>query len=261
MLQPDSLRVDFYKRIRRTFLADLKRFVDLMLVPQLPRLAERGQAKNEAVKTDARGDEDLGEILDSIADRFFTKWSRKKIADLVQPFLQRTATFNAGQINKILHNLVGVDVVGSEPWLADTIAEYTRNNVALIRTVPATFFAEIEKLITHQISAGDRWEDMADTLTDRYGVSESNAQRIARDQIGKLNGQLNETRQTELGIEFFIWRTMRDNRVRDEHEALDGERFAWDDPPAEGTPGEPVQCRCYAEPDLSPIMAEVNGEV
>jgi SPP1 gp7 family putative phage head morphogenesis protein len=51
-----------------------------------------------------------------------------------------------------------------------------------------------------------------------------------------------------------------DERVRDEHEGLDGEQFDYDDLPSEGLPGEPIQCRCYAEPVLSAILDDTGDE-
>ena len=52
----------------------------------------------------------------------------------------------------------------------------------------------------------------------------------------------------------YIWRTQEDEKVRDLHQELEGKRFNMDDPPVSGTsgfrgnPGEPANCRCYAEP-------------
>ena len=44
------------------------------------------------------------------------------------------------------------------------------------------------------------------------------------------------------------------DRVRDEHQELEGETFSYDDPPSEGLPGQPVLCRCFAEPVLDEIL-------
>jgi SPP1 gp7 family putative phage head morphogenesis protein len=69
---------------------------------------------------------------------------------------------------------------------------------------------------------------------------------------------VNHARQRELGVERFVWRTMGDERVRDEHDELKGETFSYDDPPeidGEPTlPGDDVQCRCYAEPVLDDLF-------
>jgi SPP1 gp7 family putative phage head morphogenesis protein len=101
-------------------------------------------------------------------------------------------------------------------------------------------------------------------LEERMGVAESRANLIARDQVGKLFGQLNEKRQTELGVTGYVWRTVHDNRVRELHEDRDGQHFDWNDPPEEtpddGHPGTPIQCRCYAEPDLTEIFGEALSE-
>ena len=96
--------------------------------------------------------------------------------------------------------------------------------------------------------------DRLQQMEERYGMAEDDARRIARDQIGKLNAQVNQERQESMGVTRFVWRTMRDDRVRDEHQELEGEVFSWDDPPAEGLPGEDVQCRCYSEPDFSDLI-------
>jgi SPP1 gp7 family putative phage head morphogenesis protein len=95
---------------------------------------------------------------------------------------------------------------------------------------------------------------------ERDGMAERDALRIARDQIGKLNAQFNEERQTQLGVTQFVWRTANDSRVRDSHAHLEGEVFNWSDPPTDDEtgetiiPGSAVQCRCYGEPVFDQIL-------
>lgn len=76
---------------------------------------------------------------------------------------------------------------------------------------------------------------------------ESHAQLVARDQISKLNGQLNKVRQQSAGISKFIWRTQQDDRVRDSHEALEGRRFGWEEGADGIIPGEEINCRCWGQ--------------
>jgi SPP1 gp7 family putative phage head morphogenesis protein len=92
-------------------------------------------------------------------------------------------------------------------------------------------------------------------------VAESRAKLIARDQVGKLFGAIQEARQVGLGIDRYTWRTSNDNRVRDTHEKREGESYSWNDPPGDlsdpgdgGHPGFPINCRCWAEPDLTAIL-------
>jgi len=54
---------------------------------------------------------------------------------------------------------------------------------------------------------------------------------------------------------------MHDNRVRETHEELDGTSQEWADPPEpDGHPGNGINCRCYADPDLTDLFAEAWGE-
>jgi SPP1 gp7 family putative phage head morphogenesis protein len=99
---------------------------------------------------------------------------------------------------------------------------------------------------------------MAEEIGRRFEVSESRAALIARDQVGKFYGALNAARQQDVGITHFLWRTANDERVRPEHIELNGERFAWSKPPAEGMPGQPINCRCYADPDVGALLDSLD---
>ncbi len=50
----------------------------------------------------------------------------------------------------------------------------------------------------------------------------------------------------------YKWRTQKDNRVRKEHMEREGKVFNWDTPPFDGHPGEPYNCRCWAEMHVLP---------
>lgn len=47
---------------------------------------------------------------------------------------------------------------------------------------------------------------------------------------------------------YYIWRTVGDDKVRETHAERDGCIFSWDDAPEGGHPGEDYNCRCTAEP-------------
>jgi len=52
----------------------------------------------------------------------------------------------------------------------------------------------------------------------------------------------------------YIWRTTGDDKVRPSHAANEGKIFAWAKPPATGHSGEDYNCRCTAEPYISPFL-------
>ncbi len=169
-----------------------------------------------------------------------------------------------GKVTRFASNAVGAQVkavIGVNPLLgafsADSIlTPWIKDNVALIRSVPERYFTQVDVLVRESALMGRRASVVSDMLTERYNVSKTNAERIARDQIGKLNGAVTEVRQRSLGIDGYIWRTSNDERVREEHAVQEGERFSWDDPPATGHPGDDIQCRCRAEPDLTSLLGD-----
>lgn len=112
-----------------------------------------------------------------------------------------------------------------------------------------SLLSDVEHTVREAHANGTRVEVLAHQLQERFGVSDSRAALIARDQTLKLNGQLNRSKQQANGVTHYVWRTSRDERVRKSHQKLEGTRQSWDVPPPEtGHPGESVQCRCTASP-------------
>jgi SPP1 gp7 family putative phage head morphogenesis protein len=94
-------------------------------------------------------------------------------------------------------------------------------------------------------------ERLSAWITSNTRTAQSDATRIARDQIGKLNGQLARARQTEAGIRQYIWGPTSSASPRELHEEYRGRTFSWDDPPEDGHPGEAINCQCVAIPVVS----------
>jgi SPP1 gp7 family putative phage head morphogenesis protein len=117
------------------------------------------------------------------------------------------------------------------------------------------YLAAVAEQVNESFAAGERWEDLAVKLEERFGVTQGYAEAIARDEVGRLNGAVNQERQEDLGITSYIWRTVHDGRVRPEHEERDGGTFSWSEPPEDGHPGEAWNCRCYADPILPGDLA------
>lgn len=122
------------------------------------------------------------------------------------------------------------------------------DSVGLIKDTVGTLKAETLTIIGDPANVGLRVEDVADLIQERTGVSESRAERIARDQTLKTNGSLTANRQQTAGVTSYVWSTSLDDRVRPDHAALEGKTIAWDDPPDVGHPGEDIECRCVAIP-------------
>lgn len=176
--------------------------------------------------------------------------------------------------------VVGFDPLVAEPWLAGQVELFREQNVALIRTIPERYFAEIEGIVGRGLAGGTRPETMAKEIEARYGVSRSRARLIARDQVAKLHCQVDRLRQQQAGVTHYVWRTSQDERVRPDaraqragadpddeatsHRAREGKVYAWDDPPGDpddpaagGHPGVAIQCLPSGSEVEDPLLAEV----
>ncbi len=136
----------------------------------------------------------------------------------------------------------------------DAIAKAREANIALIDKAHGEYANQIRDILNDPENFGLRVEDLKNKLLERGDVSESRAELIARDQTLKLNGAITAERQQAAGVDSYVWSTSLDDRVRDEHAILEGQTFAWSDPPEPGHPGEDIQCRCVAVP----VVAELD---
>lgn len=185
------------------------------------------------------------------------------VEELARQFAKRTSTIQRAQLGNQVKAALGVDLVVKDKKLARATDDFVAENVARIKSIPTDFHDDVEKIVTSAVVDGRLHGDVADEIDQRFGVGENSARVIARDQIGKYYGQVNRMRQQELGVERFIWRTVGDDRVRDEHSDLEDESekepFSWDDLPEDDDgeeiyPGSPIQCRCSAEPVFEDIL-------
>lgn len=253
-LEPRPIALAYFAVLRQ-LLERARELVQRRLVPRLPAIAAaRG---DRAIRTDA-GSRDVNKLMDEVADQFYRGLGGRELEALAGSFASRTSEFQRRELNKQLQAAVGVEVPYTDRKLRPMIDDFVAENVALIKSIPQRFFDQVEQQVISGVREGLRWEDLADKIQQRYNVAESSAKLVARDQVGKFYGELNKVRQEELGVGSYIWRTVSDNRVREEHEARDGKKFKWEDPPEDGHPGIPINCRCYAEPVLDEILAELD---
>lgn len=268
---PTLIAVEYYKAIH-PLLVRARELVDSELMPLLGGLLEESrEARGDAgplatmtlekfmlweFRTDAGGKK-VNETMGRISKKYFEQFRPQRLEEIASRFANRTNDFQRAQFQAQSRAALGVDLYAGESWLAPRVADFVAENVALITSVPNQYFDEIEKAVTAGVRNGVRHEELAAQISERFGVSESRAKLIARDQVGKFYGEVNKVRQTKLGVERFIWRTSGDERVRDEHVELDGQSFKWSDPPDEGIPGHPINCRCYADPDFTSLLEDL----
>jgi SPP1 gp7 family putative phage head morphogenesis protein len=172
--------------------------------------------------------------------------------EIVEKFAGRIGRWNGREIASIL----GISLARESPEILAALDAWQRENVALITSIAERLHEDVIETVRDATRAGVRVETLAADLAERYGVSESRAELIARDQTLKANADLTAIRHETAGIERYVWSTSRDERVRPMHADLEGTIHAWDDPPVtnergdKNHPGGDYQCRCVAIPVL-----------
>ncbi len=240
-----------------------------MAIAGIPGPAARVHAWLAARK---RHDADEGKRVRGLVEKAKEKLrgsvSTRAIEDLAEKFAQQTSTFQRIQLSRQTKSALGVDIFTNDKGMQSRIANFASENVALIKgAVENDMASKIEKMVTRALTGAQLHGDLAKDLEKEFGYPEKRAKLIARDQIGKFYGQVNASRQKDLGVTQFVWRTVGDERVRDNpdddyynHEDRDGETYSYDDPPYGELPGEAVLCRCYAEPSFEGILDGISGD-
>lgn len=95
----------------------------------------------------------------------------------------------------------------------------------------------------------------AEILQKIESVTEKHAAFLARNELGRFTGAINQAQDIYAGSKRYYWRTVEDNRVRPEHEHREGKIYYYSKPPAGGAPGEDYRCRCWAEAIFKGISA------
>lgn len=168
--------------------------------------------------------------------------------------------FNAGQqaaaATRDDRKVFTVDVFAPYQKNQGPMPGWLEKNVGLIKTIDERFFADIRTMVSDAATSGTTTQDLADDIQRRYDVSDSRARLIGRDQVAKLNGQITEARQAEIGVIEYIWSDSGDERVRPMHKELNNTVQKWAEPPIVSKdgrrehPGGDYQDRCQALPIL-----------
>lgn len=154
------------------------------------------------------------------------------------------------------------------------------SNAALIKTLPSDTAQKVVKDIEEYALSGLRVEEIEKLIQDKTRQhSRASARLIARTEVSKTTSALTKARSEELGLRWYVWRTMEDgDRVRKSHRIMNDVLVSWNNPPSPELlvkekdvgryhAGNIWNCRCYSEPLIDiddvkwPHKVYINGSI
>ena len=235
------------------------------LEDQLPKLKEVYRANRDAEVRANRRNDSATDLMLSVS-QIFTTIKNNVIAGTIGFGLRRrleslanlTRKLTVIEWKKAIKATFGIDI-REDYYLGDFYIEQLRKwideNVGLISTIPEDTLEKMRDIVYDGFTNGRTTTRMVKKIQQVYGISRRRAELIARDQVAKLNGQIQKAQQQDAGITEYIWCTTGDELVREGHRRLNGQKFSWDDPPVVDVktgrrchPEEDYQCRCIASP-------------
>lgn len=197
--------------------------------------------------------------------------------------------FEDKQFSNQIKSAIGVEFNTNAPWWSQVKQNWANQNYNLIKSNSIQYIGRINTAVENAIINGLSIKQLTEQIKSiNSSLSDKKCKLLARDQIGKLNGQVTQAQMEEIGLDMYIWSTSGDERVRGNpagkyagaspsHYLMDNLLCRWDDPnvysPDGGKhwierpfnavrlhPGQDIQCRCVALSYYPELMGELSGE-
>lgn len=159
------------------------------------------------------------------------------------------------------------DALGTED-LSDQAREaldrkYINNLKPYIEQFSEEMIHELRHIVVDNARTGYRFETLVKRVESRFGVSQSKAEFLARNETSRFVSEHRQQRFRDAGIRQYVWQCADDSNVRPDHKKLDGKTFDYAHPPVvdeatgrRANPGFDYNCRCIDNPVLPRDVAE-----
>lgn len=194
----------------------------------------------------------VSRLLRNLSKRF-TGLFTDRAGGLAEALNKGVSDATARQLGESLKDVSGgvtlkTNVVSGK--VAEVMSAGVRENVALIKSIPAEYFQKIEGDVMRSITTGAGMADLVPAILKHGAETTKRAALIARDQTSKATTAINRARMQGLGIKQFEWlHSGGGKEPRPLHEAYSGQIFDLDNPPVidertgeRGLPGQLINC-------------------
>lgn len=185
--------------------------------------------------------------------------------------------FGDKEFQKAIEKGIHVNPPVASAWWNDMLNGWIENNYTLIVSNAKKYITQINTLTEQAIVSGLSPKTLKEQIKKATeSLSDKHCKLLARDQMGKLNGQISQAQSQELGLELYVWSTSMDDRVRESHQLMEGllcryddatvcsydNGKTWVDRPSGAVklnPGQDIQCRCVGLAFYPELEAEMKN--
>lgn len=183
-------------------------------------------------------------------------FSYKVLKSLMSKFSQKILLYSQNKLSNQMENIFGLKPfyiqenlkIAIDLWVEKNITKLNNNLIQYVQNSKLSIYSFLEK----EEKGIDYFKK---TIIENELKFESSIAFLARDQVSGLDGLLTKILHAEIGLDDFIWRTCRDDKVRPTHRALEGKLCSWSNlPKSNGIsiyPSSENNCRCVARPIVS----------
>ena len=250
---------------------------------RLKNLTEPVQLELEGIIENMRGKSarQVGEELEGVRRRY--NFQIETVADTIaSSWVDGVNQYNKNKFMSYMRKVLGIDIGAIvDEAMKDQLDVMMMESASYIKTIPDYLVGKVAQRVLQHYKGEPMPENrtLRQQIREEFKVSDGRAKVLARDQTSKMNTSISAIRQTNLGIDTYIWKTVEDERVvgrpggkypkitklHRNHWMMQGLLCKWDDPTVysddkgktwkkriqqmpQNHPGVDIMCRCRAAP-------------
>lgn len=235
----------------------------------------------EDLRKNDRDAREVGQRLEAIKKKHESQF--EFIAEsMSKDWVNSVNRYNRNQMIENLRDALGIDAstIISED-IKEDLEMMMYESALYIKTIPSELVFRVSDRVLQHYKGIPMPENrtLSRQIKEEFKISDGRAKVIARDQTSKMNTSISAIRQREIGIDMYVWETMKDERVvgkpgglykkinskHKNHYIMQGKLCKWEDPTVysddkgktwkkrteempHNHPGDDIMCRCRPAP-------------
>lgn len=230
---------------------------------------------------DYKSPKEMGEELERIK-KYYEYQIDNVAGDIASSWVNAVNQYNRDHTMQEMRKALGIDIAAIvDEAMKDDLEVMMLESASYIKSIPNYLVGKVAQRVVDHYKGLPMPENrtLRQQIKEEFKISDGRAKVLARDQTSKMNTSLAAIRQTNLGIDMYIWKTAEDERVvgrpggrypkitklHRNHWMMQGLLCKWADPTVysddkgktwkkrlqempQTHPGVDIMCRCRAAP-------------